>query len=194
MEVKPEFLNLWNVFLDSNRITKRLGISWWTPTQLLGIQAPHCRTWGSSHVLSRFEWFLSLSNEWRWATWETADFFAVTLPRWVFPKKRRFKQQNPFNLSLGVSQNHPFRYVICVSNEFYICIYINHHHRWQWDPYITSLQAWLISLRLVPQTVGGPRYTMATLSAPMPFERITSMVQKEVSKNPMARTLKSSDQ
>lgn len=108
---------------------------------------------------------------------------------------RRFKQQNPFNLrSLGVSQNHPFRYVICVSNEFYICIYINHHHRWQWDPYITSLQAWLISLRLVPQTVGGPRYTMATLSAPMPFERITSMVQKEVSKNPMARTLKSSDQ
>lgn len=107
---------------------------------------------------------------------------------------RRFKQQNPFNLrSLGVSQNHPFRYVICVSNEFYICIYIN-HHRWQWDPYITSLQAWLISLRLVPQTVGGPRYTMATLSAPMPFERITSMVQKEVSKNPMARTLKSSDQ
>jgi len=26
--------------------------------------------------------------------------------------------------SLGVSQNHPFRYVICVSNEFYICVYI----------------------------------------------------------------------
>ena len=45
---------------------------------------------------------------------------------------RRFKQQNSFNLrSLGVSQSHPFRYIICVSNKIAVYIYIYKHHRSQ---------------------------------------------------------------